>query len=279
MTRRDYALLAGILLLAAATVVCGENERAAADSEAETGDRKKSSTGRKSLSEKEQREFLASRTKNGVTIGTFSAYASLLFAGQDVIIAADDEKLCETELHPLFMDDYKPTWAELFDCIARQTRSTWKYDARSTCWIFSATESVPFSVDVPTGWTWQDHGEHVTFKPAGAAKVMDVHCLGRHSFASEKKKNLAKVREFYALRFAQAIDPKAELENMQEVRVADAKALYYESPAPKPGFTWRQWIFLKDTQAIAIVCSIPSVSEKSLLKDVKAMVETFKLPE
>jgi len=88
----------------------------------------------------EQASFLAKRTSGGM-IGTFNGYCSLLYAVHEVAIHTASKEVNQTSLTSPFPDFYKPTWREIFDSVARQTKSSWKHDPKRDYWVFAKPAS------------------------------------------------------------------------------------------------------------------------------------------
>lgn len=227
--------------------------------------------------------FLASRLRTGAMLGTFNGYCSLLYATRNVAIHTNDPKINQTRLWSPFPSDYAPTWAELFEAIARRTGSSFAFDANTHYWVFSKPPlPLPYSVKLAKGWKQDPRGEYVAYIPTIAPVGMDIYLCGRFSAKKDKKKDKAKlfthVREELARRFARYFKKKVDVKDMTKVQVAGAEALYFQSPSPKrPTITWRQWVFVKDGHGIAIVSAIDQKNQEKLLPDVRAMVGSFRI--
>ena len=177
-----------------------------------------------------------------------------------------------------FPADYQPTWKEVFDSVAVQTRTTWKYDATRNYWLFTPTEnSATFSVKIADGWTSRNAGIFIGYTPPTFPVGMDVYQLGGYSAADSKKEAelFSRVREDLALRFATGFNPNVKAKDMQIVKVNEADALYFEADiVRREGAIWRQWVFVKNGKAYAIVSSLMKKDTK-LFEDVQAMVKSF----
>jgi hypothetical protein len=236
----------------------------------------------KPLSAEEQRRFLASRDTEprllGVANGSFERFASFYFTFKMVVIHSDDEKINDAKVFNTYPEFYKPTHAELFDLIRRQTRSVWRYDDKRALWLFEAKPSpLPYTLDLAKGWTAEDRGLYVKYTPPGAPVGMDIYMLGRFSAEKDQEELFLKVREYYALKSVEALKD-VTVKDMTKVKVDGAEALYLEtSKVPRPNNTWRQWAFVRDGYAFVIVSSIDKDNEERLLPDVRAMVNSFKL--
>jgi hypothetical protein len=176
------------MFVAAWALVCGSVPVIAADTQPASKDRK-------ALSKEEQTAFLAKRTPSGMMLGSFDGYCSLLYATQDVCIHTESEEVNRTSLHSPFPEFYKPTWAELFGAIARQTKSSWNYDPKSDYWVFNKpSQPLPFTIDLAKGWKADDRGDYISYQPKIAPVGMDVYMMGTYSANTKKERQFAKIR-------------------------------------------------------------------------------------
>ncbi|MCX7935300.1 MAG: hypothetical protein N3A66_08590 [Planctomycetota bacterium] len=112
----------------------------------------------KLLSPEEQKAVLERRTTSAMS-GSFSEYADLLYGISDVFIAAEAAEILNTKLRPVFDEDYRPTFRELFEVIGRQTLSTWSYSAAHKAWLFAKpAPPPPLSMPLAAGWRIEDRG-------------------------------------------------------------------------------------------------------------------------
>ena len=233
---------------------------------------------RKPLSPEEQKAFLAKRTVGGIA-GSFDSYCSLLYAVNDVAIHTEDHSVNTAVLDSPFPEFYKPTWAELFDSIAQQTKSTWKYDPARDYWVFTPNlQPMPFEISVVDGWKAHYEGLYVGYKPSIAPVGMDIYFLGRYS-VEQKEGDVALfdlVRKETALQFARHFKPDVSIGEMQEVQVGARRALFFETDKPT-GVKWRQWVLVDSGMAFAIVSAIEPEHEDQLLPDVLKMVRSFRM--
>lgn len=229
------------------------------------------------LTPEQQSAFLAERTSGGM-MGTFDSYCSFLFAINDVAIHTESNEINQTRLNSPFPESYQPTWKEVFDCIARQTKSSWKYDPKRNYWVFAAPPMpVPFEVKLAKGWTREDRGMYVFHKPESAPVGMDIYMLGTYSFPENKKASFAEIREKIALHMAGSFKKDVTLKDMSEVKAGKYDALYFKMSVPQSGITWRQWVLVESGQAFAIVSAIKPDHEQQIIPDVEAMVKSFTL--
>jgi len=231
---------------------------------------------RKGISLERQKALLSSSAP-GNPIGTFDSFCSLLYALRDVAIHTHDGPVNSTELSPVFPKFYHPTFAQIFETIARQTRSTMHYDQAEDFWVFDPPAMpLPYSLETPQGWRVEDIGLFVKYVPPSQPVGMDVYMLGTYSTANDP--SLAnKIRDALAEQFAGGLDPQATAAKMKPIRVADVEALYFECPAPRPGITWRQWSLIDHGQAILVVSTLAKENEVTLLPQVERMVASLKI--
>jgi hypothetical protein len=232
------------------------------------------------ISENEQKALLSERLEKSPIQGTFSSFGNLLFALNDLAIHTDFKEIGGVKLGSPFPDDYKPTWKEVFDTVAIQTQTTWNYDAKRNYWVFTpAQNSSIYSINLANGWTAHNEGIYVGYVPPTFPVGMDIYQLGSYSAEKPKEeaKLLEKVREDLALRFAKGFDPNIKAKDMQTVKVNDTDALYFESAVPKrEEIIWRQWVFIKNGKAFAIVSSLMKKDTK-LFEDVQTMIKSFQV--
>ena len=228
---------------------------------------------RTSLSPDQQAEVL--KQKFGAPMGTFDSFFSFLYAACDVCIHTNTSSVNKTTLLPVFPKTYAPSLAEAFENIARQTHSSMNYNAKTDYWVFDPPAMpLPFSLETAAGWKAVDRGLYVAYIPDIAPVGMDVYMMGRYT---DTKVKVNDIRNAIAMLFAAKFNPKVGPGDMKTVTVDGVEALFWESPAPSPGVTWRQWSFVKDGQAFLIVSSIDKGNEDKLLPAVEKMVASFKV--
>jgi len=238
-----------------------------------------SSQQRRALTAEQQKTLLARRLPSGAITGTFATYGSFLFAGLDLAIHTDDKEIGSTELHSPFPDFYKPTIKELLDTIATQTESSWSYDSKTDYWVFAKPAATkPFSLTLAEGWTANDRGIYVGYKPPTFPVGMDIYYYGVYSSddASQQEPTWKRIRNSWATGFASRLKPGVTISEMKPVSVDGVESLYFESPTPRPGGMWRQWSLVKNGHAFVIVSTLP-VDDKKLLADVESMVKSFRV--
>ena len=229
------------------------------------------------LSEKEQTRFLERRLPISAFRGTFASYGELLYAADGVSIHTESHEISETALGSPFPSFYHPTFAELFDSIAIQTKSSWKYDPTRNFWVFSISINPrSFQLSPAANWTSSNRGIYVGFKPPNYPVGMDVYQLGSYSTDSSEKATLfEKVRNDLALRFATGANPNVTVKDMGTETLDGAEALFFEAPSPiRKDVVWRQWALVKNGKAFVIVSSLPR-DDTTLFNDVKSMVKSF----
>jgi hypothetical protein len=233
---------------------------------------------RKSLSPAEQKSFLAKRTSGGM-MGTFDSYCSLLYAVNDVAIHTQDDAINKTSLSSPFPDFYKPTWEELFDSVARQTRSAWTYDSKRDFWVFVAPpRPLPFEITLAEGWKPHDEGLYIGYEPSIAPVGMDVYMLGHYCSTNkdEEAALFSRVREAIGVRFAKPFQKDVSPKDMSDETIGNSRALHFKATGPT-GIIWRQWVVIDSGMAFAIVSAIKPEHEKEILPDVLKMAASFKV--
>ena len=213
-------------------------------------------------------------------MGDFGSYSSLLYAVNDVVIQSKSEAVNKTTLNSPFPDFYRPTWREVFDTIARQTKSSWKYDAARDSWVFTIPQQpLPFEIQIAKGWKAHDEGFYVGYQPVIAPVGMDVYMLGHYSATNtnEEAELFIRVREAIALRFARSFKKDVSAKEMTEVSMNGLMALHFKVATPSTGIIWRQWIVVHSGLAFAIVSAIKPEHDKDICPDVQNMVESFKV--
>jgi hypothetical protein len=231
------------------------------------------------LDEKQQATFLAQRTSGGIS-GTFDSVCSTIYAFKNVAIHTQSDRINQTTLHPASPRFYEPTWRELFDSIARQTKSTWKYDPARGYWVFAEPQKpLPYKLQLAAGWQPDDHGIEVVYRPPIAPVGMDIYWMGAYSadIAKDAAALSERVRNELAVLFAKDFKKEITVKEMSVVAVGKADALYFQGFVPSNGITWRQWVLVSKGQAFAIVSAIKPEQEKKLLPDVQAMVNSFEV--
>lgn len=208
---------------------------------------------------------------------TFDSFCTSAFTFSGVLLFSDLKGVGKVELVNPFPDSYKPTWREILDTLARQTQTSWSYSNKHGGWLFDKPAlPLQFTIDLAKDWKQEDRGFYVFHKPPDVPVGMDVYQFGRYSFDKDADKECLKIRDRIALTLLEQISPKTKVEDMRKVAIDGTEALFFETPSPREGVTWRQWVFVKDGRAFGIVSALEDDKE-SLLKDVQRMVATFKL--
>jgi hypothetical protein len=233
------------------------------------------------LTEKQQKELLSGRMQSGAITGTFDSYTSLLFALNDIAMHTEDGEINSTRLNSPFPASYKPTVRQVFDTIALQTKSSWKYDAQRDYWVFAKpTIQKPYSITLAGKWTSQDMGIYTGYAPATFPSGMDVYYYGIYSADDGKREASLRteVRDLWAVRFASNFKRGVTINDMNKVSVDGVEALYFETPAPRPGITFREWAFNKQGKMFVIISTLPT-GDKQSVSDVEAMVRSFRVTD
>ena len=228
------------------------------------------------LSEEQQAKLLARRTQGGM-VGTFGNFGSMLYAINNVVVHSDNERVVSTRLHSPFPDWYKPTWAEFFDTMARQTSSSWSYDEDRAFWLFAEpAAALPYEVQLPEGSEAEGRGIGTHYTTEGKL-LAAIYVLGHYSADEDEEELFVRVRDDVALRSASRFGGEAEVDAMERIVVADSEALFYETVNPHDGSNWRQWVFVSGGHAISILSSLNEEDEPRLLPDLRALIASIKV--
>ena len=229
------------------------------------------------LNKEEQDRILHTRLASGSMMGSFYEFNNLLFtSGHKGFLMTTSEKVSNTPLQKIFVDDYKPTYAEIFEAMARQTGTSIKYNPTFfSKWIAVAPPMpIPYSIKMANDWRSEDRGFLVSYFPKTQPVGMDIYMLGRYSGLSPAK--AIDVRNANALSFAHHFDKSVTTKSMKEVKVDGCDALYYEVQSTfKNDCRWRQWSLIKNGEAFMIVSSIDAPNAKLLVPQVESMVASF----
>lgn len=223
-------------------------------------------------------QFLRSRVRFTQTLGSFDAMASWWYATMNVLVSCKTEELARVRLTSPFPDFYKPTWAEYFDAIARQTGTSWAYQDSKFGFMFQEPGlPTPFALDLAEGWQGENRGEYVAFFPPQAPVGMDVYMLGRYSAdgADAQRELFTRVRAELAARSIEMAVPQPR-PDMTIEPVGGADALFCSGQNPESRVLWRQWVFVLDGSAYAIVSAIKPEHDAELWPAVQAMVRSFR---
>lgn len=228
------------------------------------------------LSQAEQEKILRSRVRSASMLGSFYEFNNLMYISDEPFLTTTSPAVAKMQLHTPYVTDYRPTVAENFECMARQTGTSVKYDPTFLSkWIaIPPAMPLPYTMEIAKDWTSENRNGYVAHFPKIQPVGMDVYILGRYSGLTAEE--LTKVRDTYATNFAQHINPAAEIKSMKEVTVDGCNAIYYQTKPPKrPDGTWRQWSFVKDGQAFMIVSALEDKNSDLLLPQVESMVASF----
>lgn len=230
----------------------------------------------KPLTVTEQNELLKSRNGFGL-LGNFNSMASLLYATAGVFIHCSPAEVGNCQVLSVFPASYKATMAELFESMARQTGTTFKYDNQGGFWDFQPPAmSLPYKVTLPPSWKQEDRGGYVAYIPAVAPVGMDIYMMGRYSGVD--KEQFHKAVEELSMMFAGTVNAAATTKDLVVCTVDGVDAMKYETASVKrPDTSWHQWAFIKDGQAFLIVSTIDKKNESTVWPDVQSMVASFKL--
>lgn len=232
------------------------------------------------LSQQEQDKILKARRPSASMMGSFYEMNNLLYCSGESFLMTTSEEVAKTQLHTVHWREYKPTAAEVFEAMARQTRSSIQYDPTFLSkWIAIPTAmALPYSIKLAEDWHPEDRGEYVSYIPKLQPVGLDIYMLGRYSGLSSE--DTIKVRNDNALRFAHQFDKTLTADKMKDVRVDGCDAIYYETKSPMvPDRQWRQWSLVHNGEAFVIVSCISDENANVLVPQVQAMVSSFHATE
>jgi hypothetical protein len=224
-----------------------------------------------------QKALLAKRAPGGMA-GSFNSYASLLYAMDGAILHTDDEEIGKASLSSPFPEFYKPTRAEFFNAIARQTSSSWSYDEKRAFWVFAKPAlPMPFKITLAKDWESAERGNYLFCKPPTAPIGMDIYVMAEYSSTPVDPALPAKMREACAMMFATNFKKDVTAKDMSLAKVGTYEALHFKSPTPRPGTTWRQWAIAENGRAFVIVSAMDDANEKEVLPGVEEALQTFEV--
>lgn len=223
-------------------------------------------------------EFLHSPAPLFPTWNTFEALAVDLKGAGIANIFSKSSRVLKRKFERVPGLDTRLRLCEYFELIARQTKTTYHYEANGNTWMFEEPEMpVPFKVKLAPGWRMEDRGIYCAFIPMIAPIGMDIYMLGR--FCDKNFEQLKEIRDAQALSWAKQIDYGANKTDMIPTTVDGCDALYYKCKARVEGRQWRQWSFFKNGQMFLIVSTVDDKNESKLIPDVEKMVASFKVKD
>ncbi len=232
------------------------------------------------LTAEDQLKILNSRANTATMLGSFYEFNNALACMHEPFLMTTSVEVSKTPLQTVHVADYKPTQAELFESMARQTGTSIKYNPTFVSKWISAPPAMPlpFSITVAEGWKLEDRGLYAAYIPQLQPFGLDIYMFGRYSGLSAEKTR--EVRNANAIRFAKQFDQTIKPESMKELKVGDCDALYYETTPPhRPDGRWRQWSLVKNGEAFVIVSAIQDKNASVLVPQVQNMVASFHVSE
>lgn len=249
-------------------------------------------------------ELLSGRIDGGIG-GSFSSFAkqflvmSRLQIGPGVGIMTASREVSQTELQPVFPEFYHPTLRELFETVALQSKSEWKYDptgkffnsnvpgAVADLALFEfapAKREKPYEVTLADGWKSQDQGHWLMLIPPDFPVGLDIYEVGTYSTEEkdDEAKLYAKVRTEVALQWATRVAEDVTEEKLSPAKVGAYDALYFEAMIPSQlgkEIRWRQWVFMVGNRCFFVVSTILPDLEKNIYPDVEEMLTTFRMKQ
>lgn len=253
-------------------------------------------------SEERLAELLAKRVDGGVG-HNFRGFSNQFLVmcriqiGSGVALTTNSREIALAELQPVFPESYRPTLRELFDTLALQTKSTWRYDptdkhfqsdvpgAVTDLAIFEFTAAKhehPYEVTLSEGWKAEDQGHWLMLIPPDFPVGLDIYQVGTYSAddKAEEAKLFEKVRTDVSLQWAERVAEGVTAEKLKPAKVGPYEALYFESMIPSQlgkDIRWRQWVFMAEDRCFFVVSTILPELDKKIFPDVEKTLETFRL--
>jgi len=224
------------------------------------------------LSEK-QEKCLSKKTIKTNVLGqsTFNSFARYLYAINIASIETDNPEVSIKHLRSLPDANRSITIRELFDEIANQTSSTWSFDEKRNCYIFS--KPLPFVFELARGWTKEIRNGYIFLKPPKAPAGLDIYFAGQ--IGSLETINDARIR--IAKQYAEPITPGVTEASMQEDTFSSQKVLFYKTVIQSNKTIWRQWAIVANEQCFVLVSAIKPEDETIIFPDVEKMIQSFKV--
>jgi hypothetical protein len=224
---------------------------------------------------------LAASPYSGIPLfRTFGSFMSSSYATAQVWVYAekDDPAIYRMPVTYSYPDFYRPTWGEVFDHLARQTRTSWSWNPVNRQFKFERMSGDPFfSVTLAEGWRREDRGIHIWHAPKDQPFGLDVYYFGHFTADKDTPDLFKKVRSHFAARMLSNWPDAPPESRMSTVKVGGVDALHLTADTPRPGGVWRQWSFVADGHAFVIVSAMPKDRQDQLLPAVEGMVGSFKL--
>lgn len=228
--------------------------------------------------------FLSGRIPASL-LGNFKSYASMLYAAYGIPIWNDDPQIERVKLGDWYPAGHKATRREVLDLVARQVGCTWSYNADTGYFVFKrGAQPYPFKLDLAAGWSARDQWDCIAFIPPTAPAGLDVYILGRVTTedAAKMDETVRRANVHVALRMAGNFKRGVREEDLRDVYVAGAKALYFEHLISRPDgaqIMWRQWALTKKGQSFLIVSAIDKAQERVIFPDVQDMLKGFDISQ
>jgi hypothetical protein len=223
---------------------------------------------------------LAGSKFNGFGVGgSFDSFVSSCYAFANVwVYAAEDSKeIYRSRFDWTYPKFYQPTWGEVFDMVARQTKCKWSFDPKNRQFKFEPNTREPsFGVTLADGWRREDRGAYIWHAPKDLEFGMDIYDYGQFTIAKGDGDLPKKIREYFAVANISDWPNPPTVDQMSITKVGETDALYLKIDTPRPGGVWRQWSMVIEGHAYLIVSAMPKEREKELVPAIEQMVQTFK---
>lgn len=237
---------------------------------------------RRPLTPEQREQFLSERTAFRFD-GTFAKVANEIQRQRHVLLYAKHEGLQDSPVEEVVPEDYKPTWRERLDVLARQTQSTWRYNEKWDVWAFTPGPApLPYRLALPEKWTENVSGRLVFYRPQSEKPdqepiYLEIYMMGAYSFEKDAATNCEKVRDELALTVAKNFDRRAELRDMKKVKLGHLDTRFYQVKTAQADHTWRQWVFVSDGQAFVATSMLHDLLVKDHLPEIEKALESFEL--
>lgn len=237
---------------------------------------------RRPLTPEQREQFLSERTAFRFD-GTFAKVANEVQRQRHVMLYARHEGLQDSPVEEVVPEDYKPTWRERLDVLARQTQSTWRYNEKWDVWAFTPGPApLPYRLTLPEKWTENPSGRLVFYRPQSEKPeqepvYLEIYMMGSYSFEKDAAANCEKVRDQLALTVAKNFDRRIELRDMKKVKLGRLDARYYQTKTAQADHTWRQWVFVADGQAFVATSMLHDLLVKEHLPEIEKALGSFEL--
>ncbi|HEY9712688.1 MAG TPA: hypothetical protein V6C72_04420 [Chroococcales cyanobacterium] len=222
-------------------------------------------------------EALKQRAKSSTITGVYHEFIRTMYQRGEPFPTTGYVTVSMAKLTDVYPSEYLPTVGEIFETMARQTKSHIKHDRHLfSQWAAEPPEMpLPYTVTVPAQWKVDDRGGKVSYiPPAGqSAEALEIEMVGRYSGLDAEQEK--RIRDALAVKQFSDQSRQAAPKRMTETKVDGCDALYSETDAGAHHKV-RQWTFLDRGQGFVIKSRLPDSEKKTTLKLVKEVVASFR---